>query len=273
MIPRRFLFVGVIALTSSALAHVDKADATESAAVLTYEAYYGGLSAVEITAEVSVSDGSYELSTVGKSIGFLDFLFPFQSHAHGSGSLETRAGAREFSITSSYRGKSRRIKGTTKPKATPVWTVEPPIPREERDPVPNTLRKESLDPMAAVVAAATQASALEACGGTARIFNGKVRTDVHLTHLGSEVLSANRFSSFDGPAEKCEARYETLAGAYKKSWFGSDTPPPIIRFWIAQLDGSRFWVPVRVEATTEIAKVLVHLTDATIGKVGSISSR
>lgn len=267
MIPRGLLFVGVIALTSSAMAHAQQSDATENAAaVLTYEAYYGGLSAVEIEAKVAISDGSYELSTLGKSIGFLDFLFPFRSQAHGTGPLDTRAGAREFAITSSYRGKSRQIKGTAKPEATPVWTVEPPIPRDERDPVPDALRKESLDPMAAVVVAATRTSAGDACGGTARVFNGKVRTNVHLTHLGSDVLSANRFSSFSGPAEKCEARYETLAGAYKKSWFGSDAPPPVIRFWIARLDGSRFWIPVRVEASTEIAKVLVHLTGATIAE-------
>jgi hypothetical protein len=271
---RGYWIVGVIALTTGALAQTSEVDAAENAAArLTYEAYYGGISAVEIEAKISVSGGAYELSTSGKSIGFLEYLFPFQSHAHGTGPLETRSGAREFAITSSYRGKSRRIKGSTKPEAAPVWTVEPPIPLDERDPVPDDLRMDSLDPMAAVVAAATRASPQDACGGTARVYNGKVRTDVHLNHLGSEVLSANRFSSYSGPAEKCEARYETLAGAYKKSWFGSDTPPPVIQFWIAQVDGSRFWIPVRVEASTEIAKVLVHLTNATIGNKGLIGSR
>jgi hypothetical protein len=274
MNPRRFWLVSAAALALCALVHFPRADATENvAAVLTYEAYYGGISAVEIEAKVSVADGSYELSTLGKSIGFLDLLFPFQSHAYGTGPLETTAGEREFASTSSYRGKSRQINGTTKPEAAPVWTVKPPIPRDERDPVPDALRKESLDPMAAVVVAATRARAKDACAGTARVFNGKVRTDVHLRHLGAEVLAASQFSNFSGPAEKCEARYETLAGAYKKSWFGSEAPPPIIRFWIAQVGGSRFWIPVRVEATTEIAKVLVHLTAATIGNKGSIGTR
>lgn len=274
MTTRRFWFAGVIALALGIPALAPGTGAADGvAARLTYEAFYGGISAVEIEAKISVTESAYELSTMGKSIGFLDFLFPFQSHAIGTGPLETESGARAFAITSSYRGKARRIKGTMDPKTAPIWTVEPPIPLDERDPVPNAMRMESLDPMAAIVSAATRTSARDACGGTSRIYNGKVRTNIHLTHLGSEVLAANRFSSFSGPAEKCEARYETLAGAYKKSWFGSDTPPPTIRFWIAQVDGSRFWIPVRVEASTELAKILVHLTDATIGKPGLADSR
>ena len=239
-------------------------------AKLSYKAYYGGLAAAEIDARITISDGRYTLSTTGKSIGFLDYLFPFLSRASGRGGLGEHATPRDFVLESTFRGRSRKIKGTAAANTAPIWTVSPPIPIDERDPVPETLRLGALDPVAALVGAATLKTAREVCSGTSRVFNGKVRTDVHLTHLGAEALRPNDFSSFSGAAEKCKARYETLAGGYKRSWFGSDAPPPEILFWITRIEGSDFWIPVRVEASTELAKVLVHLTAATMGPARSI---
>lgn len=258
-------------LTASPCAAAASGD--KKVAELGYQAYYGGLSAVEIKATVSVSKSAYEVSAVGNSIGFLDFLFSFQSHAHGTGPLGSADGPFEFSLKSTYRGRSRQITGQTKPGSDPVWSVQPPIPLDERDPVPVGLRIGSLDPLAALVATATRDSARETCTGTVRVFNGKVRTDIHLAHLGSGILNPHRLSDFSGPAEKCEARYETLAGGYKKSWFAEDGPPPIIHFWISRLDGSNFWIPVRAEANTGPAKVLVHLTSAIVRPDRSIKLR
>lgn len=243
-----------------------------SVAKLAYRAYYGGLSAVEIQATITVSNQGYEVASVGHSIGFLDYLFPFQSRANGSGSFGNALESAEFSLESMYRGRSRQIRGLTKANGAPDWSVKPPIPLDERDPVPLRLRAESLDPVAAQVAAAVRQSARETCGGTSRIFNGKVRTDIHLSHLGSETLVPTRFSDFSGPTEKCRARYETLAGGYKKSWFGEDSPPPDIDFWITRLEGSNFWIPVRVEADIKPVKVLVHLTSATVDAENLIKS-
>lgn len=242
----------------------------EGFAALKYKMYYGGLSAVDVDAKITIVDGRYELSTVGKSTGFLDFLFPFESHASGRGEIRENISPRHFAITSTFRGRSREIEGILTSGKAPVWTVTPPIPLDERDPVPENLRMGTQDPMGALLMAATSSAAREVCSGTSRVFNGKARTDVRLTHLGHEILKPNRFSSFSGRAEKCEARYETLAGAYKKSWFGSEGPAPVIQLWITQLADTNFWIPVRAEASTEIADILVHLTAASTGPARSI---
>ncbi|MDA9975715.1 DUF3108 domain-containing protein [Alphaproteobacteria bacterium] len=256
------------------LASPDRASASNAAVgELTYRAYYGGLSAVEIDARLGLTDKTYELSTSGRSIGFLDFLFPFQSTVTGRGGTAKDRGFRHFTVESTYKGKMLEITGLTGTNTAPVWTVIPLIPTDERDPVPLNLRTKALDPIAALFAAATSSTALEACSGTLQIFNGKVRTDVHLTHIGKEDILTSRFSIFSGAADKCEARYKVLAGGYKKSWFGNDRPSPVIQFWIARIDGATFWVPVRMEAKTEFAKVLVHLTAATISPDRSIKQR
>jgi hypothetical protein len=261
-------------LASCILATSNRASATDAAVgELAYLAYYGGLSAVEIDSRITLTDRAYEMSTSGRSVGFLDFLFPFQSHVTARGGFNEDMGPRHFAVESTFRGKAREIAGINGPNTPPVWTITPPIPTDERDPVPLNLRNGALDPIAAVVVAATSSTALEACSGTLQIFNGKVRTDVHLTHIGKENIPTSRFSMFSGAADKCEARYEVLAGGYKKSWFGSDGPPPVIQFWIARVDGATFWVPVRMEANTELAKVLVHLTAATISPDRSIKQR
>jgi hypothetical protein len=258
------ILAGLVAVPPSPAISGDK-----GVAELSYSAYYGGLSAVDVDARITITDGRYALSTEGKSVGFLDFLFPFMSNAAGSGELQGNTTPRKFALTSTFRGRSRKIEGTSIADTVPDWTVIPPIPTDERDPVPENLRTGTQDPIAALVSAATSKAARDVCSGTSRIFNGKVRTDVHLTHLGHESLKPNRFSSFAGPAEKCEARYETLAGGYKKSWFASDGPPPVIQFWITPIADLGFWIPVRVEASTDLAKVLIHLTGATTGPAGS----
>jgi hypothetical protein len=237
---------------------------------LSYSAFYGGLEAAKIDARIAVSNGQYEVSTTVGSTGFLDYLFPFTSHTSGKGGFLRNPGVREFSLVSTFRGRTRKIKGTSGANVIPVWMITPPIPLDERDPVPQKLRIGVFDPVSALVNAAIRETAQEACSGTSRIFNGKVRTNIHLNYLGQEDLRSTRFSSFSGPAEKCEARYKTLAGGYKKSWFGSEAPPPEILYWISRIEGSEFWIPVRIEATTELAKVLVHLTAATTEQVNSI---
>ena len=269
------ILLGSLAFLASASAMENE----RKSGALSYSAYYGGLSAVQVDARINITPNGYEITTKGRSTGFLDFLFPFSSHVLGTGrfggkgAFDDKAQARHLALQSTFRGRTRVIEIGSQTDGDVTLSITPPIPLDERDPVPRELQAGTLDPIAALVAAATQPSAQAACSGTLRIFNGKTRTDVSLVHLGAETLAANRFSVFSGLAEKCEARYKTLAGGYKKSWFGSDGPPPVITFWIARIDNADFWTPVRVEAETELAKVLIHLTSVQIGPSTTIVQR
>ena len=154
--PRRSLALSTLLMVVGLIVGAGQPASSEEQrfAELTYLAYYGGLEAVEIDARVTISNGRYELSTVGKSSGFLDYLFPFTSRSTGTGSLNRKAEARDFFIVSTFRGKSREIKGISNPGKPPVWSVTPPIPTDERDPVPEALRTEALDPVTALISAA-----------------------------------------------------------------------------------------------------------------------
>lgn len=238
-----------------------------------YRAYYGGLPSVEIEARVHLMPRRYEISATGRSVGLLDYLFPFTSTVSGSGDLEDRPGTRHYSLQSTYRGRERLIQLVSQPGEPPQLSINPPIPVDERDPVPSSMQIGALDPLIALAAAAIQPAAAKVCSGTPRIFNGKARTDVYLEHVGAENLPQSQYSTFSGRAEKCVARYKTLAGGYKKSWFGGDGPPPIIQFWIARLGDANFWVPVRIQANTDLAQVLVHMTVSKFEPTNSIDNR
>ena len=254
----KVFLISLVVLTCSS------AQANETATGrMAYRAYFGGLAAVDVKAEIALTQMSYWVAATGRSAGFLDYLFPFSAHAVGRGSLnDPKNGDRGFALNSVFRGVPREIRLEFARGNTSLVRINPAIPPEDRDPVPRGLQN-AFDPISALIASGFQKDAGAVCSGTLPVFNGKARSDITLLHTGHDILKSNVYSVFSGPTEKCEARYRTLAGGYKKSWFGRDEPPPVIRFWIAPIGPLGFWAPVRVQAEMAHASIVVHLTEVT----------
>ncbi|MBM85516.1 MAG: hypothetical protein CMM47_05795 [Rhodospirillaceae bacterium] len=238
---------------------------------LGYRAYFGGLAAADMMTIVTLTPLNYRVSTNSRSTGFLDYLLPFTSRTFGRGSvIDPKNGDRGFILDSVFRGKWQEIRLEYSGGGAPRVSINPAIPIEDRDPVPHNLRSATFDPISAFITIALQKDAGSVCSGTLPVFNGKTRADITLSHTGHEALKANNYSVFSGPAEKCEARYRTLAGGYKKSWLRRDEPPPVIHFWIAPIGPLGSWAPVRLQAEIARASIVVHLTQATTGNVNRL---
>lgn len=262
---KRLLGLTTSLLVLAAISPLPRAIAA-SVGSFSYTAYYGGVAAVEIDTRIDLSEARYEIVSSAKSIGVLDYLFPFTSTATGRGGIDDPAmPGQRFMLRSRYRGRDRLIELAGRPGAAPRLSIAPPIPLEDRDPVPSTLRVGTLDPIAALVAGAMRTAGKQACSGGFPVFNGKTRADIQLRHIGAENLAPSRYSAFSGQAEKCEATYQVLAGGYKKSWFASDQPPPAIQLWIARIAEADFWTPVRAQANAGFAEIMVHMTAAEVG--------
>ncbi|MEE3049479.1 MAG: DUF3108 domain-containing protein [Pseudomonadota bacterium] len=232
-----------------------------AATELDYVAYYGGLEAVRVTARVDITGARYHITSDARSSGFLDWMFPFQARVDGHGATDRPWRANQYNQTSVYRGNRRRISLARAADGALEEDVRPPVPIEDRDPVPPALRRTGVNPLAALAMAASKPAVAEACANTLPIYNGKARTDWTLRYLGPATLKGSRHAPFDGAAERCLLTFEVLAGGYKKSWFGEDQPPPEVEIWLAKAAGPDFWVPVRLRLDTELATIFWHLID------------
>lgn len=252
----RWLFLGLIggALLAS------KAEARELD--LSYEIYFGGFSVAAFDSNIAVDRSAYRVTTNARSLGILDFFFPIEVSSEGTGQV-TGMGIKPETYRSNgtFDGKPRRITLTTRDGAVPSVSMHPPRDPEKRDAVPEDLQLGTIDPYAAVVSLALTPKA-NPCQEELRVFNGRTRTDFRLSHVGSDILKKTDYSVFSGPAERCEVAYETLAGGYKKPWFGRDKKGAVTRVWVARLTDGGAWVPVRLESEGPFGMIVGHITGA-----------
>ena len=250
----RWLFLGLIGGALLAA----KAEARELD--LSYTIYFGGFSVAAFDSKIAVDRSAYRVTTNARSLGILDFFFPIEVTSEGTGQLtDTGIKPGTYRSIGTFDGKPRRITLTNRDGSTPSVSMHPPRDPEKRDAVPEALQQGTLDPYAAVVSLALTPKA-NPCGEELRVFNGRTRTDFRLSHAGSDILQKTEYSAFDGPAERCEVAYETLAGGYKKPWFGEDKTDAVTRLWVARLTEGGAWVPVRLESEGPFGMIVGHIT-------------
>lgn len=242
--------IGFLLFPAAAHSEVSRAD-------MSYSVYFGGLRIIDLDVTTHLVGQSYGLTSLGKSAGFLDLIFPFQSSSNARGNL---SGSALLEIHSTYDGDTRDV--SVRHKAgdpDPVVSIIPPFDEDEREPVPPELRRGSVNPVAAAFGMGTESDPSKACHGVLPIYDGKTRADVSLKYIGPAELPASDYSAYSGATELCDIRFERLAGKRKKSWFSEFVGPPDIKIWIARPKGLSYWIPVRVEADHEHYSIILHL--------------
>ena len=252
----RWFFLGLIGGALLAA----KAEARELD--LSYTIYFGGFSVAAFDSKIAVESSAYRVTTNARSLGILDYFFPIEVTSEGSGQVTgTGIKPETYRSNGTFNGKPRRIALTNRARDAPAVVMHPPRDPEKRDAVPEDLQRDTIDPYAAVVSLALTAKD-NPCEEELRVFNGRTRTDFRLSHAGSDILKKTEYSVFDGPAELCDVTYETLAGGYKKPWFGEDKTDAVTRLWVARLTDGGAWVPVRLEAEGPFGMIVGHITGA-----------
>ena len=229
---------------------------------LSYTIYFGGFSVAAVDSTIKVDRSAYRVTTSARSLGILDFFFPIAVTSEGAGQL-TGSGVKpeSYRSTGTFDGKPRRITLTSRDGSVPSVVLQPPRDPEKRDAVPEDLQRGTIDPYAAVVSLALTAKPTP-CTQDLQVFNGRTRTDFRLFHAGSDSLKKTDYSAFSGVAEICRVEYETLAGGYKKPWFGEDKTDAVTRLWVARLSPGGPWIPVRLESEGRFGSLVGHITGA-----------
>lgn len=145
----------------------------------------------------------------------------------------------------------------------PVAEVFPPNDEDDREEVPDLLKRDTLDPTMALVSRVLRGGVTPPCDGSDAIYDGRRRYNMHFTPLGPETLKAHNRTTFSGMAFKCAVKLEPVAGysrKYMAEWSEKDEQPTLI--WLAQPPGFDVWLPVQMEGSSRIATATSWITSA-----------
>jgi hypothetical protein len=231
---------------------------------LGYEIYLGGLHVGSLDVRIERSAERYQLELDGKARGIVEWVTSFSGRLVASGATG-EGGAllpRSYSERVSFRGDARRVEvGYSDEGGVVDVRADPPPDKDDRDPVPQDLLKEAIDPLTGLIDAAQRAMAVGSCDAQIPLFDGRRRLDMQVTDGGVDTLKADGLSRFAGPARRCSFKVTVLAGAKKSQtrWNRPEDRGRTHTSWIAEARPGGPVVPVRIEAEGAYGWLVVHL--------------
>lgn len=258
-----------IALTGAVSAPVRAAEPQAGEMRLAYAFHLGGVRILDAAARLTYGDGRYMIGLNAQTDGFLGQVASWKTDVTAHGRLAPGGLPRpeSFRSVSMWRDKPRNTTVEYTPDGTPTVTLAEPPPTQDREPVPDNLKPGTVDPMTAVVAALHAAREGRGCGGKIPVYDGRQRFDLVWNMKGEETLPPSDLSAFSGKAIACDLDFQPVAGRWKQDRprrdrdeegrrRSRDVP---VTIWLAQAAPDTAPVPVRMEAETNLGKLVVHL--------------
>jgi hypothetical protein len=132
---------------------------------------------------------------------------------------------------------------------------------EKVTPVPKVSTIGPSDPFTVLLSVLDRLAATGRCETEAKVWDGRRRYNLSVTHLGAENLIADRPWSYEGAAIRCALDYERIGGFWREppNWRGPDDKASDRRMiWVAETAPDR-WVLVRAEMETLYGTVVGRL--------------
>lgn len=231
---------------------------------LDYRVYFGGVHILSYQARVSLGADAYSAEVEAQTAGLIDRFFPFTLAAEAAG---LTAGAaltpRRFQVANNWRDDQRLVEIDYPDDGVPVALVVPSPEEDNRDPIPDALRRGTLDPISAVLSVVAALARTGDCAAQVPVFDGRRRYDLITEHLGETDLKVSDLAPFGGPAIRCGVMLEVLGGAWKKSgrrW--REAGRPVVEVFVAPVLAGAPAVPVRLHAQNKLGALRIHLVSA-----------
>ncbi|MCW0236062.1 MAG: DUF3108 domain-containing protein [Ferrovibrio sp.] len=145
----------------------------------------------------------------------------------------------------------------------PIAEVFPPNDEDDREEVPDLLKRNTLDPTTAMVSRVLRGGPQPPCQGSDAIYDGRRRYNMHFSPLGPDTVKPHNRTAYDGPAFKCMVKLEPVAGYSRKflaEWSEKDEQPTYI--WLVRPPGFDAWLPVKMEGSSRIATASTWISSA-----------
>lgn len=274
---QRFLLVAGIAALAVVLAGAPANPARSTSAPeagplrLDYALYAGGLRALEFATRVEMDEGGYDLRFQARAAGWVETFFSFALESRALGE-RTDAGLspRAFRSAARWNGGDLRwvrldyAAGADMPRTTAV----PPPNADDRARVPDSARRDTVDPLSGLYGLLLGTGDDARCGGAARVFDGRRRFDVTARDRGEARIDGG-YTVYSGPARVCMVRVERAAGFWNDAR-RRERYPAEIRVFLARVVAGAPPLPVRLEADTDWLALRLHLTRVHTGPAAEL---
>jgi hypothetical protein len=268
--------LAVLLLTPPAFAaggeDVDRSGSPVSTLDLSYALYVGGIPLGKVALSARVQGRDYKAISTVETLGIVSTFWQSKIETSANGTL-TGATVRPslYDSFSQYRRAERRqVTLSFGPEGPRSVHSEPPYP-ESRYAVPETQKKNSLDPLsgAVLLISTSAASGPAPCKALAPIFDGRRRYDVGVDFLRKiDIKMANGL--YSGPGLLCQVHYSQVAG-YQQTLVEQGKKLPDIFAWVAPVQSTadpnrHYMLPLRIWADTEFGQVVALANEATLDR-------
>ena len=245
-----------IALAAALLA-LPAPPARAEAVLARYDVRARGLSVMRVEALFDLSGPRYRVQTRSRPVGVAGVFGGGRGGEQVSATEGSWRGAdpvpRRHSSEGEWRGARRAVLldyAPTPPGGAPLLRVlEPPL-EPEREPVPEALKRNTVDGLSAVAKLLRAVAQTGRCEGEAPVFDGRRRSDFRAWTEGLDELPRGE-GAFAGPALRCAFLGRVVAGRHAAQERDDSQPPRPVVAWVARpLPDRAVAVPVLIEMPT-----------------------
>jgi hypothetical protein len=224
-----------------------------------YKIALGGFDFGSADIKAEIGTGDYELDALIKTEGIAEQFFETTFALASQGSFSgNRVKPNRFISTYADADSSRRVELTYPKGGAPVMAAEPAY---EDGFGPDVQLNDILmtqDPISALLLPTSSATA-SPCDRSLPLFDGRRRYDLQLREDGMTEMNDSE-GGYNGPVMRCTVSMLPVAGYERKTLIKLLAREDSIRIWLAPLEGSDVWVPVRLTLRTPFGGAVMRAT-------------
>jgi Protein of unknown function (DUF3108) len=232
-----------------------------------YATYAAGLEVANADATINFGPRTYQMSFAYRTTGLVGWFSRGQQFDTVHGTWQgTKAVPSRYVGQGTWRGTSRVADIAYANGQPEIRQLEPPD-QADREPVPGSLRANSIDSLSAVVELMRVAGKTGRCDTTVRTYDGRRVFEIAAHTIGKEILQPTSRSSFAGTALHCGFSGRMVAGFKRDSDRSRDGRPVNGSAWLASVVPEGPAVPVRMNFETRwMGNVTMELTGVRPGE-------
>jgi len=265
------VLIGASCLFAGPLTQTAMADTLPTNLKVDYSIALGGFNLGTADIEANLGDGNYELDATVRTEGIADQFFETTFVLESKGSfLGSRVKPARFVSTYQDADSSRRVELTYPSRGAPVMAAEPAYgdgfgPHVQLNDILMTQ-----DPISALLLPISSATA-SPCDRSLPLFDGRRRYDLQLREDGMTEINGGE-NAYNGPAMRCTVGMLPVAGYERKTLIKLLAREDSIRVWLAPLQGSDVWIPVRMTLRTPFGGAVMRATRFEVASTEDVAS-
>lgn len=216
----------------------------------TYDTYAAGIEVAQVEAGFDLSPRRYQMNLGYHTTGVVGFFHSGQQFDRVDGTWNgAQAAPSSYSGRGSWHG-TDRVAEIDYQRGMPVIRRLLPPATDEREPVPDAMRVNTIDSLSALMQLIRSVGETGRCETTVRTFDGRRAIEIEARTVGQEDLQPSGRSSYAGKALRCDFSGRMVAGFPLNADRARDGRPLHGSAWLAVLTGGGPPLPVRMAFET-----------------------